>query len=103
MKENILQDIPRVRHISRVHSLNNTISKYTTKNTKRLPDMAYLGKRLSSGYKQKVSEIKKGTQIKKTDWNKKKKFLEALDKEDREQFWNELLEGTRKPPGGIKF
>lgn len=104
VKENILQDIPRVRHISRVHSPNNSISKYSTKNTKKkMPDMAYLGKHLSRGYKQKVMERDTPAKITKAQHDKKIKFLESMDKYDREKFWELYMAGKVKLPGDIKL
>ena len=56
VKENLLTDVTRVSSINRVLSTNNTTNN-TTKNTKlKMPDMSYLGKRLSRGYKMKVTE-----------------------------------------------
>ena len=80
----------------------NTIN--TTKSTQRkMPDMAFLGKRMNSHYKQKVNEPDTPAKMTKAQHNKKMKFLESMDKYDREKWWAAYMAGKVKPPGGIKL
>tara|TARA_B100000927_G_scaffold162692_1_gene131075 strand:- start:6615 stop:7166 length:552 start_codon:yes stop_codon:yes gene_type:complete len=103
VRENMLNELPPASHINRVHSLNSTNTKYTTKNTKKLPDMAKLAKSISRGYKMKVNEPNTPAKTTKAQHDKKIKFLESMDKYDREKFWKLYMAGKVKLPWDIKL
>jgi len=103
VKENLLTDVTRVSSINRVLSTNNTTNN-TTKNTKlKMPDMSYLGKRLSRGYKMKVTERNTPAKVTKAEQDAKMKFLNSMDKYDREKWWAAYMAGKVKPPKGFKI
>ena len=104
VKENMFSDVPSTAYINRIHSTENTNTINTTKSTQRkMPDMAFLGKRMNSHYKQKVNEPDTPAKMTKAQHNKKMKFLESMDKYDREKWWAAYMAGKVKPPGGIKL
>tara|TARA_B100000405_G_C16662879_1_gene402771 strand:+ start:215 stop:763 length:549 start_codon:yes stop_codon:yes gene_type:complete len=102
VKEQLLTDVSPVADINRILNTNNT--KNTTKNTKvRVPDMAYIGKRLSRGYKMKVQEPNTPLKTTKAEQDRKNKFLESMDKYDRAKWWAAYMDGKIKPPKGFKI
>ena len=103
VKENMFLEVPRTAHINRVHRSNHTNTNYSTKSTKKMPDMAYLGKRLSRGYKQKVMEKDTPAKITKAEHDRKMQFLNSMDKYDREKWWAAYAAGMVKPPKGVKL
>lgn len=103
VKEQLLTDVSPVSNINRVLSTNNTTNN-TTKNTKlKMPDMAYLGKRLSRGYKSKVQEPNTPGKTTKAEQDAKMKFLNSMDKYDRAKWWAAYMAGEVKPPKGVKI
>ena len=103
VKEQLLTYVTPVSNINRVLSTNNT-TNYTTKNTKlKMPDMAYLGKRLSRGYKQKVMEKNTPAKTTKAEQDRKEQFLNSMDKYDRAKWWEAYAAGMVKPPKGVKL
>ena len=103
IKEQLLSDVSPVSNINRVLSTKNTTNN-TTKNTKlKMPDMSYLGKRLSRGYKMKVTERNTPAKVTKAEQDAKMKFLNSMDKYDREKWWAAYMAGKVKPPKGFKI
>ena len=104
VKENMFLEVPRTAHINRVHSTVNSNTIYTTKSTKRyMPDVAYLGKNLRSGYKQKVMERDTPAKTTKAEHDRKMQFLNSMDKYDRAKWWEAYAAGLVKPPKGVKL
>ena len=68
-----------------------------------MPDVAYLGKNLRSGYKQKVMERDTPAKTTKAEHDRKMQFLNSMDKYDREKWWEAYAAGLVKPPKGVKL
>ena len=68
-----------------------------------MPDMSYLGKRLSRGYKMKVTEPNTPAKTTKAEQDAKMKFLNSMDKYDRAKWWAAYMAGEVKPPKGFKI
>tara|TARA_B100000674_G_scaffold405970_1_gene352848 strand:- start:149 stop:346 length:198 start_codon:yes stop_codon:yes gene_type:complete len=65
--------------------------------------MAKLAKSISRGYKMKVNEPNTPAKTTKAQHDKKIKFLESMDKYDREKFWKLYMAGKVKLPWDIKL
>ncbi len=99
----LLNDVSGMAYISKLNNTKDTTKEYSTKNTRDMPDMAYLGKRLSRGYRMKVNEPNTPAKTTKAQHDKKMKFLESMDKYDREEFWKLYMAGKVKLPWDIKL